>query len=241
MLTVRMRRIVGLIFILGFSVLFASCATTSAQLQKKSGFEKRDALVQRVERARDSQFALGEQVQVAVAELGGVVALQGTDMELKRKFRALVDEVRRCEKEAINVKSRIATLEETAETFLTNWETELAQYTTESIRLSSQETLQATRAKYDTLITAMRAAEGKIEPVLAKLRDHILFLQHDLNVPTITGLKEQVAALRSEVGDLRQELEHSVNSANMFIQGLTVYAPPAAPMPPSEPAPPPAK
>ena len=57
-------------------------------------------------------------------------------------------------------------------------------------------------------------------PVLARLKDQVLFLKHNLNAQAIGSLEGVSTELQGDVEDLLKELERSISEANEFIDGL---------------------
>ena len=61
--------------------LLAGCATTYYNTLDKAGIHKRDILVSRVEKTRDSQEDAQEEFKDALDQFGSIVALQDTDLK----------------------------------------------------------------------------------------------------------------------------------------------------------------
>jgi hypothetical protein len=66
----------------------------------------------------------------------------------------------------------------------------------------------------------MKAAEAKMDPVLAAFKDQVLFLKHNLNARAIASLQDTVGRVESDVQRLVAEMEASINEANTFIQQM---------------------
>jgi hypothetical protein len=182
------------------------------------GVHKRDILVDRVEDARDSQEEAGEQFRTALERFSEVVEFEGG--ELAEMYERLKREYERSEDKAQEVRDRIDAVENVAEDLFEEWESELDQYASETLRRSSAETLEKTRGKYDELIRVMRRAESKMPPVLQTLGDQVLFLKHNLNARAIAALEGTAADLQSDVNSLLEELERSIAEANAFIEEM---------------------
>lgn len=126
----------------------------------------------------------------------------------------------RSEEKADELHKRIEAIEEVSDALFNEWEEELAQYSSERLRRSSAQQLDATRERYQQLIGAMRRAESKIEPVLQPLRDQVLYLKHNLNARAIAALQQDLSSIRSDVSSLIQELEEAVAEADRFITSM---------------------
>jgi hypothetical protein len=69
------------------------------------------------------------------------------------------------------------------------WEKELQQYSNPSMAEMSRKQLRDTKARYTQLSRTVRTSEDSMKPVLAQLKDHVLFLKHNLNAAAIGSLK----------------------------------------------------
>jgi hypothetical protein len=185
---------------------------------EKFGVHKRDILVDRVEEARDSQEEAKEQFKSALEKFTEVVNFKGG--ELEDKYNKLNDEYEKSEKKAKDVGDRIDSVENVAEALFDEWETEIEQYSSESLKRSSTQQLNDTRKDYNQLINAMKRAEKKIDPVLSAFRDQVLFLKHNLNARAISSLKSELVAVESDVASLIKEMEKSIGEADAFIKSM---------------------
>jgi chromosome segregation ATPase len=212
------RAVVRFLLLTGLAFLSLSCATTYYKTMESFGIYKRDILVDRVEEARDSQEDAGEQFRTALESFRDVVDFEGGDLE--DKYEQLKAEYDRSQARAQEVGDRIDSVEKVAEDLFDEWESELDQYSDQNLRRSSERALRDTKRKYDDLIDAMKRAEAKMPPVLARLNDQVLFLKHNLNARAIGSLQGVAVDLQSDVDDLLEELERSISEANEFIAEL---------------------
>jgi len=200
------------------ALLLAGCETAYYSAMESVGFAKRDILASRVEAARDSQQEAKEEITDALTEFGRVVSYQGGDLEAQ--YRRLAAQLEDGEEAAAAVRARIRDVENVAEALFDEWQDELAQYSSASLRTQSEKQLRETRARYATLIGAMKRAEGRLEPALQPLRDQVLFLKHNLNARAIAGLQGEVARVDAQVNQLVAELNAAIAEANRFIADL---------------------
>jgi chromosome segregation ATPase len=200
------------------TLLLAGCETAYYSAMESVGFAKRDILASRVEAARDSQQEAKEEITDALTEFGRVVSYQGGDLEAQ--YRKLAAQLEDSEEAAAAVRTRIRDVENVAEALFDEWQDELAQYSSASLRTQSEKQLRETRARYATLIGAMKRAEGRLEPALQPLRDQVLFLKHNLNARAIAGLQGEVARVDAQVNQLVAELNAAIAEANRFIADL---------------------
>ena len=207
------------IFLLSLVFLNSSgCQTAYYKTMEKFGIHKRDILVDRVKEARDSQEAAKEQFKTALEKFSSVVEFKGG--ELQEKYDQLNAEYIKSEKHANAVSSRIKSVESVSGALFDEWEEELKQYTSDTLRRSSEKKLRKTKEQYELLIGAMKRAEKKIGPVLAAFHDQVLFLKHNLNAQAISSLRGELVSIESDVASLIKEMEASIGEADAFIQSM---------------------
>lgn len=211
----RLPVLLSLLLLLGF---VAGCSSAYYNTMEKLGVHKRDIMVDRVGEARDAQEATKEQFQSALEQFSQVVEVKGGDLE--QKYKVLNDQYKQCKAESDNVHKRIGAVESVSAALFREWEAELDQYTSAALRRDSESKLAATRRQYEQLITAMKRAESKIQPVLSVFNDQVLYLKHNLNAQAIAALQGELVSLEENVDRLVREMEASIREADQFISKL---------------------
>ncbi len=209
--------------IAGFALLvagagLAACSSTTIAVKEAFGISKREQLVARVEDARDQQNEAKEQFASALDEFLAVTGSGGT--ELEARYRKLTKAFEASESQAKAVSARIRDVEAVSAKLFGEWERELEEYTSDSLRASSQAQLDETRTQYTKLVGVMRGAESKMQPVLAAFRDQVLFLKHNLNAQAISSLGNTAGQIESDVTRLIAEMEASIDEADSFIRQM---------------------
>jgi ElaB/YqjD/DUF883 family membrane-anchored ribosome-binding protein len=199
-------------------VTVTGCQSAYYAAAEKVGFAKRDILVSRVESARDSQHEAKDEITDALTEFRKVVSYDGG--ELETRYESLAAQLDDSERAADEVRARIGAVEDVAEALFAEWSDELDQYSDPALRSKSERQLRATRSRYDQLMTAMRRAEGKLDPALRPLRDQVLYLKHNLNARAIAGLQGEVVRMDAQVSALVRELDRAIAAADKFIAEL---------------------
>jgi ElaB/YqjD/DUF883 family membrane-anchored ribosome-binding protein len=207
-----------LILILGSVLLLSGCQSAYYAAAEQVGYAKRDILTSRVKSARDSQEDAKQEITDALTEFGKVVNYQGGDLETQ--YKSLEAQLEDSETAADAVRGRILDVEDVAEALFKEWNDEMAEYSSASLRTKSERQLRQTRARYDEMIGAMKRAESRLEPALRPLRDQVLFLKHNLNARAIGGLKAEVTNVDAQVNQLVVELNKAIAEANRFIAEL---------------------
>jgi len=196
-------------------ILLGACARAYYGTMEKMGVHKRDILVHRVEKARDSQEQAKEQFKTALQKFSELTNFDGGDLEAA--YNSLNSEFEESKERADDIRKRIEDVEDVAEALFVEWEQDLEKYSSASLRRSSKTKLSATRSRYKQLLRAMKQAERKIDPVLQAFEDQVLYLKHNLNAKAIASLKTEVGEIKDEVARLIQDMEKSISKANEFI------------------------
>jgi Skp family chaperone for outer membrane proteins len=212
----------GLSFVLVAALLASSpgCMRCGAyyDAMEKLGYEKRDLLVKRVDSAREAQQEAQQQFRDTLQEFQTLVGYKGG--ELESKYEKLRGEYEDASSRAEAVRTRIANVRDVANRLFQEWSTEIGQFTSNDLRVESQRELDLTRRRYQEVLTVMERASKRMDPVLAKLNDQVLFLKHNLNARALGSLKTTAEALQVEVGKLVTDMEASIAEASKFIDEM---------------------
>lgn len=196
----------------------SSCSSTYYNTLEKFGVHKRDVMVDRVGEARDAQEQAKQQFQSAFEQFSSVVEVKGGDLE--EQYDILKAAYDKSEKKAEAVHEHIASVESVAAALFDEWEKELDLYSSAALRRDSEQKLKQTRVQYNRLISAMKRAEDKIQPVLDVFYDQVLYLKHNLNARAISALQGELLSLEKDVARLVREMETSIREADQFISKL---------------------
>ena len=208
-----------LLFIFPIILLgLTGCSSLYYGTMEKLGVHKRDIMVDRVKAARDTQNEAKEQFLTAMEQFKSVVNFQGGDLE--KEYNKLNATLQKSESKAAEVRNRIKAVEDVSEALFSEWRSEIKQYTSDTLRKSSQQKYDVTKKKYTELMKAMKKAEGKLEPALAPLRDQVLFMKHNLNARAIAGLSNELISVQTNVDRLVRDMESAIAEADAFISSL---------------------
>lgn len=194
------------------------CKTAYYATMEKFGVAKRDLLKKRVTAARDEQKEAGEQFKDALTKLQAIYRFDGGQLEAA--YRELEGEYENSASLADSVRKRIKDVESVANDLFIEWEGEIAEITTPTLQAASRRQLLETRSRYNGMVVALKKAEQSMDPVLAQLKDHVLFLKHNLNAQAIASLKGEAASIQTEITRLLKDMNASIAKADEFIKTL---------------------
>lgn len=205
----------GLLVVLTLGIGISACSGTYYNAMEKAGYHKRDILVSRVEKARDSQEEAQEQFSNALAQFGSVVKID--DSNLKPAYEKLNAEYEDSEEAAEDVSDRIDNVESVSKALFKEWQEELELFQNKSLRATSEKKFKDTQKRYSQMIATMHKAESSMEPVLKTFRDNVLFLKHNLNAQAIGALRGEFNTLKADIDKLIGKMNTSIESSNKFI------------------------
>lgn len=182
------------------------------------GVEKRDLFKKEVKKVQSSQEDTGEAFKDALEKLQKIYAFDGGNLE--RQYRSLNSSYEDAQKEVTSVHSRVKTLETTAEDLFKEWEGEIKEISAADLRAKSSETLRQTRRRYSEFHASLKKSEARMDPVLRRLRDHVLYLKHNLNAKAIAGLQVESGKIQSDIQGLIKDMESSISQAESFAKSL---------------------
>lgn len=185
---------------------------------EKVGMERRELLVRRVDKARESQVDAKEEFADALEEFKALVGYDGA--ELEKAYRKAADAYDDADASAAEVRERIEKVDRVAESLFREWDAEIAEYRDPGYARESRAQLAETRRRTDAVLKAMRRASTRMEPVLDTLRDQVLYLKHNLNARALGSLDQTAAKLDTDVAGLVAAMQQSINEADAFIANM---------------------
>lgn len=196
----------------------AGCSSAYYAAMEKVGVHKREILVDRVEEASEAQEEAKQEFVSALEQLSELIAFDGG--ELEQHYQLSKSHYEASEKAANDVSNRIDAIEDVAQALFDEWQSEIEQYASATLKRQSQSKLRETQINYQTVIKALRKAESKMPPVLTALKDNMLFLKHNLNAQAIGAIKGEYHSIKRDIDVLIKEMNSAINRSQSFIDTL---------------------
>ena len=190
----------------------------NATMENVFGYEKRELLKKSVVSLQAEQKDAQNEFKDAMTRLQELYGFQGG--ELESVYQKVKTSHERCASEAKDVRSRIENMEDIAAAMFREWEKELQQYTNPNLATSSREQLRNTKDRYAQLSRSVWAAETAMQPVLAQLKDNVLYLKHNLNASAIGSLQGEAAKIQTQIEELLARMNASIAESDRFINSL---------------------
>ncbi|GEB70975.1 DNA repair protein [Pseudoalteromonas carrageenovora] len=203
---------------LALTLALSGCQSAYYSAMEKVGVHKRDILIDRVEETKDSQEESQEEFKSALERLTTLIDFNGG--ELQETYNQLNDDYESSLKAANEVSSNINKVEDVAEALFDEWSDELEQYKSASLKRESSKKLAATQRQFSQLLSSMRSAESKMEPVLTSLHDNVLYLKHNLNAQAVSAIKGEFTNLKRDIQILMNDMNKSIADSNKFIEQM---------------------
>ncbi|MEZ8087361.1 MULTISPECIES: DUF2959 domain-containing protein [Vibrio] len=194
------------------------CQSAYYSAMEQVGYHKRDIMVDRVEDAKESQQDAQEEFTSALEALSSLTNFSGGDLE--DMYNQINDKYQDSEKAAQNVSDRIAAIEDVSDALFEEWQSELDLYTSDSLRRSSEQKLRETKSSYQTMLSAMKRAEKKMDPVLNTLRDNTLYLKHNLNASAVGSLQGEFMSLEKDIAYAIKQMNAAIAESDKFLAQL---------------------
>ena len=194
------------------------CQSAYYSAMEQVGYHKRDIMVDRVEDAKESQQDAQEEFTSALEALSSLTNFSGGDLE--DMYNKINDKYQDSEKAAQNVSDRIAAIEDVSDALFEEWQAELDLYTSDALRRSSEQKLRETKSSYQTMLSAMKRAEKKMDPVLNTLRDNTLYLKHNLNASAVGSLQGEFMSLEKDIAYAIKQMNAAIAESDKFLAQL---------------------
>lgn len=210
-----MRLIAAFLLLLGLS---ASCSTIYYSAWEKLGREKRDLLRSNIESAKDDQTEVQEEFEDALTHIKHAYGMKGGKLE--DVYNQIKSDYEDAKEKSANLSKRITRVDTIGKDLFDEWSAETKRISNPKYKRSSEEKLRTSKLRFATLMTALRASEKRIPPVLKKLEDQVLYLKHNLNAMTMGTFKAEGDAIEKEIRALTADMETSIKASESFVKTL---------------------
>ena len=196
----------------------AGCQSTYYSAMEMFGSEKRDLLRSELTDMVDDQEEAEEAFVDALTRIKALTGFDGGDLEAE--YDKLKGAYEDAESAVGDIDGRMDEIETIAEDLFEEWEGEVAEIQTANLKAQSRKLLRETKAKYQRMHASLLETRGAMDPVLAVLKDHVLFLKANLNAAAIGAIGDEMANIEGEIEDLTKSIQASIAEAQRFIEAM---------------------
>jgi hypothetical protein len=113
-------------------------------------------------------------------------------------------------------------MKSSAETLFARWGQDLEAFQNVQMRQRSQTRLEETRRRYDAIVTAADPVLWSFDAYNATLRDHALFLGHDLNAGAIDAIGDGIDELEDQFEDLDERFTACEKASSDYVRSTAL-------------------
>lgn len=178
-----------------------ACSFVNNLIKGKSGPADVDDLVAAVENVQKELDASKGSMLAAVQGLQAITApdFQG---DAVKAHKELVEVVENSEDQADELRGAIEDMQAASVPVFDQWTKDLEAYSNPEMRQRSQARLSAARERYDAVLAAVEPLLVEYEAVNQTLRDHVLFLKHDMNPAALATIQDDVRSVAKDAASL---------------------------------------
>lgn len=205
--------IVSVLFVVG------ACAGTS---ERSESVEQVDELLTRIERLQAETAVAKEAAHETLQELCTIVSpnFRGDAAAEFAKFLAASE---RSEEQAEVLREVAAPMQEAADELFHRWTKDMEAFGNSRMRQRSQTRLDETRTRFHGIVGAAQAAQIALDTFQDDVRDHALFLRHDLNSASVASIRGDVRELNEQVQALDTRFDATVAASRAYVESAALY------------------
>ena len=143
-----------------------------------------------------------------------------TKQDRRKVYKNLMKEMDDCDKRVEGVRTRTAEMNGASSMYFEERGKSLESIGSEDLRARGQARLDDSRAEYARILELGRAAGGDYQAFMAKLRDQVLFLGHDLNPDALESLDGDAQKLNKAAEELFAKIDGTITAFNTYTNAL---------------------
>ena len=213
-LTLNLRRFATSAFLL--SALLGASACQSAS-KGSVGLKRVDDLVSRIEAVHVEVELSRATMEEALNSLK-VIAVPDYQGDIMLAFDDYMRAVEASKEQATALRAVVIPMRRAAEPFFTQWEANMNDFASPTMRERSRDRQIAARARYDTIVEALEPLQTTYDVFNLTLNDIGLFLEHDFNAGAILGITGEVRSLENMAGELNGRMNTCLEAARSYVQ-----------------------
>ena len=200
--------------LLGALIGAPACQNTS---KGSVGLKRVDDLVSRIE-AVHVEVELSRASMHQALDALKVIAVPDYQGDIMLAFARYVEAVEESEKQAKALRSAVVPMRRAAEPFFAQWENNMDDFASPTMRERSRDRQLAARARYDSIVESLEPVQTTYDVFNLTLRDIALFLEHDFNAGSILGITGEVRSLENMADELDGRMDTCLDAARAYVQ-----------------------
>ena len=139
-------------------------------------------------------------------------------------YARFVQSIDVAEEEAKRFRESVGPMLTAAAPVFAQWREDVARIGSERMRQRSEMRYQVAKERYDAIATVAVPAQDELDAFVAALRDHALFLGHDLNAGALDDIQQEVKLVAQNALQLDQKLESTMAASRAYVEQSSLPA-----------------
>lgn len=195
-----------------------SCSSLYYGFWETFGQDKRDLLKSEIENSNEDQKDIKEEFSSTLERIKKEYNFDGG--ELERTYDYLSTRYEDAKKRQQKLQNRIDKIEEIGADLFKEWKKEALEIKNSKYRRSSLAKLSRTKTQFAKLRANLGKTERRLEAVMSKFKDQVLFLKHNLNAKALGSLKVEFKEIEKGINQLIENINSSRSTNNVFIEKM---------------------
>jgi len=213
------RHRVGFVLAAGSVLVAGGCSSARTAGQKTT-----HELVKQVDETSASVEKAKAQVQTTLASYNAIIS--NTAGDTTKAYEQLSKEIDKCQDRAEDVRKRVEKMKKTSEGLFAQWTKAIDSLDSPELKAASQQQMEATQAKFDDIMTAVRQGKDRFDPFITELNDQVTFLGFNLTPEALANLKSRADQLNRDADAMYKAVDDMLKATETYKSSVTM---PAAP------------
>lgn len=204
---------------LSICLLAAACAGPS---ERSESVEQVDELLTRIERVQAETAVAKDAVHAALGELCTLVS-PNFNGDAAAEFAKFLTASQTSEDQAETLRDAVEPMKDAADDLFQRWTKDMEAFGNSKMRQRSQTRLDETRTRFQSILGATQSAQIALDAFHDDMRDHALFLRHDLNAAAVASIRSDVRALNEQIQGLDTRFDATTAAARAYVESAALY------------------
>jgi len=197
-------------------LVLGSCQAMYLGTLEQFGFEKREILCERIEAASDAIVILEQRLDETFSVYREAIHQEGGNLSASQKrFSNFYDKT---EDAASEFNSRIEKVQAVANAMFEEWNAESGEIIDTELRRKSRSNYTRALTRYGNLLRSMRAVQAETDPILTRLRDHVLFMKLNLHPNAYAPLRSTEDDFVASAVAVSETMKATIEEATNFLR-----------------------
>ncbi len=197
-------------------LIAGSCQAVYLGTLEKFGYEKREILHERIEAAGESIIVFEQRLKETFAVYSEAIHQEGGDLlSIQKRFSNFYDST---EDASSDLASRIDKIQSVANPMFEQWSDETGEIMDSELRLKSRANNTQALVRYNELLRSMRAVQAKTDPLLTRLRDHVLFMKLNVHPNAYASLRKTEKGFLADFDEASKAMNATYEDVQDFLK-----------------------